>query len=164
MEISGKTFIVTGGASGLGRATAEAILAAGGNAVLLDVNAETGRAAERPLVAAVFVNRLRVGMKLQTDPTVIYGIPNFNGNLTRKDLARPTPFNTYTNTGLTLGPIANPGARSIVAALNPAPANYLFFVSKNDGTHEFSATIGEHNRAVEQYQKRGPRQPPRKAA
>ena len=128
------------------------------------IEKETGQDAERPLISAVFHNRLRKGMLLQSDPTVIYGIPNFNGNLTRKDLARPTRFNTYTNTGLPPGPIANPGARSIVAALNPAPVSYLFFVSKNDGTHQFSATIGEHNRAVEHYQKRIARQPARKAA
>jgi len=128
------------------------------------IEKETGQDAERPLISAVFHNRLRKGMLLQSDPTVIYGIPNFNGNLTRKDLARPTRFNTYTNTGLPPGPIANPGARSILAALNPAPVNYIYFVSKNDGTHQFSATLGEHNRAVEHYQKRGARQPARKAA
>lgn len=128
------------------------------------IEKETGQDAERPLISAVFHNRLRKGMLLQSDPTVIYGIPNFNGNLTRKDLARPTRFNTYTNTGLPPGPIANPGARSIMAALNPAPVNYLFFVSKNDGTHQFSATIGEHNRAVEHYQKKGAKPNSRKAA
>lgn len=128
------------------------------------IEKETGQDAERPLISAVFHNRLRRGMLLQSDPTVIYGIPNFNGNLTRKDLARPTRFNTYTNTGLPPGPIASPGARSIQAALNPAPVNYLFFVSRNDGTHQFSATLGEHTRAVEQYQKKSTRQPAKKAA
>jgi len=128
------------------------------------IEKETGQDAERPLISAVFHNRLRKGVPLQSDPTVIYGIPNFNGNLTRKDLARPTPYNTYTNPKLPPGPIANPGARSIQAALNPAPVNYLFFVSKNDGTHQFSTTLPEHNRAVEHYQKRIARQPARKAA
>jgi UPF0755 protein len=128
------------------------------------IEKETGRDAERPLISAVFHNRLRKGMLLQSDPTVIYGIPNFNGNLTRANLAKPTPFNTYTHAGLPPSPIANPGARSIVAALNPAPVKYLFFVSKNDGTHQFSATIGEHNRAVDHYQKKIARHPARKAA
>lgn len=121
------------------------------------IEKEAGRDVERPVISAVFHNRLKRGMLLQSDPTVIYGIPNFSGNLTRKDLARPTPFNTYTNTGLPPGPIANPGAWSIQAALNPASVNYLFFVSKNDGTHHFSATLGEHNRAVEEYQRKGAR-------
>ena len=128
------------------------------------IEKETGQDAERPLISAVFHNRLRKGMLLQSDPTVIYGIPDFNGNLTRADLARPTRFNTYTNTGLPPGPIASPGVRSIQAALNPAPVNYLFFVSKNDGTHQFSATLGEHTRAVEQYQKKSTRQTAKKAA
>ena len=128
------------------------------------IEKETGQDAERPLISAVFHNRLRKGLHLQSDPTVIYGIPNFNGNLTRADLARPTPFNTYTSAGLPPGPIANPGTKSIIAALNPAPVNYLFFVSKNDGTHQFSATLGEHNRAVDHYQKKGARQHTRKAA
>lgn len=130
------------------------------------IEKETGQDAERPLISAVFHNRLRKGLLLQSDPTVIYGIPDFNGNLTRADLAKRTPFNTYTNAGLPPGPIANPGARSIMAALNPAPVNYLFFVSKNDGTHQFSATLGEHNRAVDHYQKqrRGARQAAKGAA
>ena len=122
------------------------------------IEKEAARDVERPVISAVFHNRLTRGMLLQSDPTVIYGIPNFSGNLTRKDLARPTPFNTYRNRELPPGPIANPGASSIQAALNPAPVNYLFFVSKNDGTHHFSVTLGEHNRAVEQYQKKGARE------
>jgi UPF0755 protein len=127
------------------------------------IEKETGQDAERPLISAVFHNRLRKGLPLQSDPTVIYGIPNFNGNLTRADLARPTPFNTYTIPGLPPRPIASPGARSIQAALNPAPVKYLYFVSKNDGTHQFSATIGEHNQAVEKYQKKSARQTAKKA-
>ncbi len=128
------------------------------------IEKETGQDAERPLVSAVFHNRLRRGLPLQSDPTVIYGIPNFNGNLTRADLARRTPFNTYRIKKLPPGPIANPGVKSIQAALNPAPVKYLYFVSKNDGTHQFSATIQEHNRAVEKYQKRRTRQHAKKAA
>ncbi len=126
------------------------------------IEKETGQDAERPVISAVFHNRLKRGMPLQSDPTVIYDIPNFTGNLTRADLTRHTPFNTYTSTGLPPGPIANPGARSVMAALNPAPVDYLFFVSKNDGTHHFSATLDEHNRAVQRYQKR--RRGARKAA
>jgi UPF0755 protein len=128
------------------------------------IEKETGQDAERPLISAVFHNRLRKGLPLQSDPTVIYGIPNFNGNLTRADLARPTPFNTYINPKLPPGPIANPSVKSILAALNPAPVAYLYFVSKNDGTHQFSATIQEHNRAVEKYQKRSAKPSSRKAA
>ena len=128
------------------------------------IEKETGQDAERPLISAVFHNRLRKGVPLQSDPTVIYGIPNFNGNLTRKDLTRRTPFNTYTIAGLPPGPIASPGGKSILAALNPAPVNYIFFVSRNDGTHQFSVTLPEHNRAVDHYQKRGAKQHSRKAA
>jgi UPF0755 protein len=129
------------------------------------IEKETGRDDERPLISAVFHNRLKKRFPLQSDPTVIYGIRNFSGNLTRKDLGRPTPYNTYTKLGLPPSPIANPGVRSIQAALNPAPVKYLYFVSKNDGSHHFSITVAEHNRAVERYQKRGARHPaPRKAA
>jgi UPF0755 protein len=91
---------------------------------------------------------------LQSDPTVIYGIQNFNGNLTKADLETKTPFNTYLIRGLPPQPIANPGEDSIKAVLYPSPEKYLYFVSKNDGTHHFSATLKEHNRAVNRYQKR----------
>jgi len=129
------------------------------------IEKETGRDDERPLISAVFHNRLKKRYPLQSDPTVIYGIRNFSGNLTRKDLGRRTPFNTYTMLGLPPTPIANPGLQSIQAALNPAPVKYLYFVSKNDGSHHFSVTVAEHNRAVERYQKRGVRRTaPRKAA
>jgi UPF0755 protein len=128
------------------------------------IEKETGQDEERPLISAVFHNRLKRRLPLQSDPTVIYGITNFNGNLTRADLTRRTPFNTYTSTGLPLGPIASPGSKSIIAALNPAPVDYIFFVSKNDGTHQFSTTLAEHNRAVGRYQKRGARPVVRKAA
>lgn len=117
------------------------------------VEKETGKPAERPLIAAVFANRLRLGMPLQSDPTVIYGIADFNGDLTRADLQRPTPYNTYVVRGLPPGPIANPGLAAIDAVLSPATSNALYFVSRNDGSHEFSDTLTEHNRAVDRYQR-----------
>jgi UPF0755 protein len=119
------------------------------------VEKETGKAAERPLIAAVFVNRLRVGMPLQSDPTVIYSLPAFDGNLTRADLANPSPYNTYVARGLPPGPIANPGLAAIDAALAPAESTALYFVSRNDGSHEFSTTLADHNRAVARYQRGG---------
>ena len=118
------------------------------------VEKETGRAEERPVIASVFSNRLKKRMRLESDPTVIYGIENFNGNLTKKDLRRPSPYNTYTERGLPAGPIANPGIDSIRAVLYPSNTDFLFFVSKNDGTHYFSKTLREHNRAVRKYQKK----------
>ncbi|HSH12806.1 MAG TPA: endolytic transglycosylase MltG [Desulfurivibrionaceae bacterium] len=117
------------------------------------VEKETGLASERPLIARVFLNRLRDGMKLQTDPTVIYGIKDFNGNLTRLDLQTHTPYNTYLITGLPPGPIANPGRAAIQAVMAPTAGDYYYFVSKNDGSHYFSKTLLEHNRAVSQFQK-----------
>lgn len=117
------------------------------------VERETGLAAERPLIAAVFVNRLKRGMRLQTDPTVIYGMgERFDGNLRKKDLSADTPWNTYTRDGLPPTPIAMPGAASLKAAVNPAEAGYLYFVSRGDGSHEFTRTLEEHNRAVAKYQ------------
>ena len=121
------------------------------------IEKETGQSRERPLIASVFLNRLKKGMRLESDPTVIYGIKNFGGNLTRKDLSKPTPYNTYVIKGLPLGPIANPGKEAIKAVLYPADTDYLYFVSKNDGSHHFSKTLAEHNRAVKIYQKRGHR-------
>lgn len=118
------------------------------------VEKETGQGTERPLIASVFLNRLKKRMRLASDPTVIYGITDFNGNLTRKDLEAKTPYNTYVNYGLPPGPIANPGLASIKAVLYPAHTDYLYFVSKNDGSHQFSKTLTEHNRAVQTYQKR----------
>ncbi|MEW6266464.1 MAG: endolytic transglycosylase MltG [Thermodesulfobacteriota bacterium] len=117
------------------------------------VEKETGAAAERPLVASVFHNRLAKGMKLETDPTVIYGLKSFDGNLTKKDLQTPSPYNTYLIPGLPPGPICSPGEASLKAVLEPAKSDYLFFVSRNDGTHQFSRTLAEHNKAVDQYQK-----------
>lgn len=116
------------------------------------IEKETGAASERPLISSVFHNRLKKNMRLESDPTVIYGIKDFDGNIRRKDLRTLTPYNTYQIKGLPLGPIANPGALSLHAALNPAHSEYLFFVSKKDSTHQFSKTIQEHNRAVKKYQ------------
>jgi len=118
------------------------------------IEKETGDEAERPLVSAVFHNRLKDRIPLQSDPTVIYGMKNFKGNLTRRDLRNRSPYNTYLIQGLPPGPICNPGHSSLWAALFPAEVSYLYFVSKNDGTHVFSETIGEHNRAVNLYQRR----------
>ncbi len=118
------------------------------------IEKETGAGDERPQISSVFHNRLKKRIPLQSDPTVIYGLTNFDGNLHKKDLSHPSPYNTYRWTGLPPGPIASPGAQSIRAALYPVPSAYLYFVSKNDGTHHFSATLVEHNKAVEKYQKR----------
>ncbi len=119
------------------------------------VEKETGLAEERPVIASVFLNRLKQGMRLESDPTVIYGIKDFNGNLTRKDLRKPTLYNTYVIQGLPIGPIANPGLEAIKAVLFPEETDYLYFVSKNDGSHHFSKTLSEHNKAVRLYQRRG---------
>ncbi|MGD2124770.1 MAG: endolytic transglycosylase MltG [Desulfobacteraceae bacterium] len=123
------------------------------------VEKETGRPEERPTIASVFLNRLKRGMRLESDPTVIYGLKNFNGNLRKRDLGKRTPYNTYMIRGLPPGPIANPGLESIKAVIYPAKTKYLYFVSKNDGSHHFSKTLSEHNRAVEIYQKRKRRRP-----
>ena len=125
------------------------------------VEKETSRAAERSLISAVFHNRLRIRMPLQSDPTVIYGIlytrGSFDGNLRKRDLTTDTPYNTYRRRGLPPGPIASTTIESIRAVLAPADVPYLYFVSKNDGTHQFSKTLREHTRAVNQYQRRGAR-------
>lgn len=118
------------------------------------IQKEAGNEAEMPLISAVFHNRLKRGMLLQADPTVIYGIPQFDGNLTRKDLQTDTPYNTYVNPGLPPGPIANPGLAAIEAAIAPADESYLYFVATGDGAHYFSHTLREHNRAVRRYQLR----------
>lgn len=116
------------------------------------IEKETGLKSEMPLVAAVFRNRLKRKMPLQSDPTVIYGIEHFDGNLTRRHLERQNPYNTYLNRGLPPGPICSPGLDALQAALNPAPVMYLYFVSRNDGSHHFSETLPEHSRAVRKYQ------------
>ena len=118
------------------------------------VEKETGKAADRTMVASVFNNRLRVGMPLQTDPTVIYGMgAAFDGNLRKKDLQTDTPWNTYTRGGLPPTPIAMPGKQSLLAAVQPAPGKALYFVSRGDGSSQFSASLDEHNRAVNKYQR-----------
>jgi UPF0755 protein len=121
------------------------------------VEKETARSEERPLVAAVYTNRLRIGMGMQCDPTVIYALERagkYTGNLTREDLQFDSPYNTYRYAGLPPGPIANPGRASIEAASAPEDVPYLYFVSRNDGSHVFSATLDEHNRNVFEYQKK----------
>ena len=121
------------------------------------VEKETGAQTDRRKVASVFHNRLRIGMRLQTDPTVIYGLgPSFDGNLRKADLLHDTPYNTYTRVGLPPTPIAMPGKSALQAAANPEPGNALYFVAKGDGLSQFSATLDEHNRAVNRYQRGKP--------
>jgi UPF0755 protein len=119
------------------------------------VEKETGKSEERPLIAAVYTNRLRIGMGLQCDPTVIYALQRanrYNGNLTREDLQFDSPYNTYRYAGLPPGPIANPGRASLEAAAHPADVSYLYFVSRGDGSHAFATTLDEHNRNVFEFQ------------
>ncbi len=118
------------------------------------VEKETGRADDRPMVASVFLNRLRIGMPLQTDPTVIYGLgEGFDGNLRKRDLLADTPYNTYTRGGLPPTPIAMPGKASLFAAARPAASKALYFVARGDGSSQFSDTLQDHNRAVNKYQR-----------
>jgi UPF0755 protein len=118
------------------------------------VEKETGAPSDRTMIAAVFVNRLRKGMLLQTDPTVIYGMGDkFDGNLRKRDLRADSPYNTYTRRGLTPTPIALPGLAALQATLHPAQTNALYFVSRGDGSSQFSSTLTAHNRAVNRYQK-----------
>lgn len=118
------------------------------------IEKETGQKSERNMIASVFVNRLRLGMLLQTDPTVIYGMGDkFKGNIRKRDLETDTPYNTYTRAGLPPTPIALPGAESLAAAMNPAASNALYFVARGDGSSEFSANLADHNRAVNKFQR-----------
>jgi UPF0755 protein len=122
------------------------------------VEKETGQKSERSMIAGVFVNRLKTGMLLQTDPTVIYGLgQKYDGKIHKKDLETDTPYNTYTRAGLPPTPIALPGVQSLAAALTPAKTDALYFVSRGDGTSHFSASLNEHNKAVNQYQRQGSR-------
>ena len=116
------------------------------------IEKETGAAFERPIISSVFHNRLKKKMRLESDPTVIYGINNFDGNLTKKHLSTPTPYNTYKIRGLPIGPIANPGRESLEAALYPENTSYIYFVSRKDSTHQFSTNLKQHNLAVRKYQ------------
>ena len=119
------------------------------------VEKETARSEERPLVAAVYANRLRIGMPLQCDPTVIYALTRagrYNGNIHKDDLAFDSPYNTYRYPGLPPGPIASPGRASLEAAVHPSDASFLYFVSRNDGSHEFARSLEEHNRNVQKFQ------------
>jgi UPF0755 protein len=121
------------------------------------VELETGQLGERPRIAAVFLNRLQKGMLLQTDPTVIYALKKagrWDGNIRKRDLQLDSPYNTYRHAGLPPGPIGCPGREAILAVVDPAPTRALYFVSRNDGTHQFSETLAEHNRAVDRYQRR----------
>ncbi|GAB3471414.1 endolytic transglycosylase MltG [Polaromonas eurypsychrophila] len=118
------------------------------------IEKETGKPTDRPEIGGVFVNRLRIGMLLQTDPTVIYGLgEQFDGNLRRRDLQTDTPYNTYTRGGLPPTPIAMPGKESLLAAVKPAPTKALYFVARGDGSSQFSSSLDEHNRAVNKYQR-----------
>ena len=118
------------------------------------IEKETGKGDERKHISSVFHNRLHKNMRLQTDPTVIYAIQGFDGNIRKKDLSIDSPYNTYRYKGLPPGPIASPGLKSIIAALNPIKTNHLYFVSRKDGSHHFSSSLKEHNRAVRKYQLR----------
>lgn len=118
------------------------------------VEKETGKASDRAQIAGVFINRLRVGMPLQTDPSVIYGMGDrFDGNLRKRDLQADTPYNTYTRNGLPPTPIAMPGKAALLAAVQPAPTKALYFVARGDGSSHFSSSLDEHNRAVNKYQR-----------
>ena len=118
------------------------------------IEKETGVDSERKIISSVFHNRLRKNMRLQTDPTVIYAMEKFDGNIRKRDLKIDSPYNTYRHKGLPPGPIANPGLKSIVAAISPIESDHLYFVSRQDGSHHFSSTLIEHNRAVQKYQLR----------
>ncbi len=124
------------------------------------VEKETGRAEERPMIAGAFINRLRINMKLQTDPTVIYGLgERFDGNLRKRDLLTDTPYNSYTRKGLPPTPIAMPGGEALRATLHPADTRALYFVSRGDGSHVFSDNLSDHNQAVIKYQLKGRARP-----
>jgi UPF0755 protein len=116
------------------------------------IGKESGDDAEKPMISAVFHNRLRKKMRIQSDPTAVYDLDNFEGKILRSHLKRKSPYNTYVRKGLPPGPIANPGLTSLKAVLYPTDVNYLYFVSKKDGTHYFSNSLAEHNQAIKRYQ------------
>lgn len=115
------------------------------------IEKEAVSADEKPLISSVFHNRLRIGMPLQSDPTAVYGVRAFSGKVSKADIQRPSSYNTYLNKGLPPGPIGNPGMDAVRAAINPAKTDYLYFVARLDGTHQFSRNLAEHNRAVDRY-------------
>lgn len=115
------------------------------------IEKEAVTADEKPLIASVFYNRLRIGMPLQSDPTAVYKVRAFTGKVSKDDIQHASPYNTYLNKGLPPGPIGNPGRGALQAAMNPAATDYLYFVARQDGTHYFSRTLDEHNRAVVRY-------------
>lgn len=117
------------------------------------IEKEAVSAEEKPLISSVFHNRLRVGMPLQSDPTAVYGVRAFSGKVSKADIQRPSPYNTYLNKGLPPGPIGNPGKDAVHAALKPAITDFMYFVARMDGTHQFSRNLAEHNRAVKNYLK-----------
>jgi len=123
------------------------------------IEREAVSAEEKPLIASVFLNRLRIGMPLQSDPTAIYGVRVFGGTVTKKDLLRSSPYNTYRIKGLPPGPIGNPGFETLQAVLQPAKTDYLYFVARKDGTHQFSRTLAEHNQGVNRFLKKGNKKP-----
>lgn len=115
------------------------------------IEKEAVSSAEKPLISSVFHNRLQIGMPLQSDPTAVYGVRAFSGRVSKADIQRPSPYNTYLNKGLPPGPIGNPGMDALLAAMNPAKTDFLYFVARKDGTHQFSRNLAEHNRAVVRY-------------
>jgi UPF0755 protein len=117
------------------------------------IEKEAVSAEEKPLISSVFHNRLRIGMPLQSDPTAVYGVRAFSGKVSKEDIQRPSPYNTYLTRGLPPGPIGNPGRDAVTAAMNPATSDFLYFVARQDGTHQFSKNLADHNRAVARYLK-----------
>ncbi len=142
-----KKYVAIAGTGGAGRSRHDVVTLAS------MIEKEAKSPAEQPLISSVFHNRLAVGMPLQSDPTAVYGLRAFGGTVTRADILRPSPYNTYLRRGLPPGPIGNPGAAALAAALHPARTSYLYFVARQDGTHHFSRTLDEHNRAVQRYLK-----------
>ena len=117
------------------------------------IEKEAVSADEKPLISSVFHNRLRIGMPLQSDPTAIYGVRSFSGKVSKTDIQRDSRYNTYLHKGLPPGPIGNPGIDAVTAAMNPAKTDYLYFVARQDGTHQFSRNLADHNQAVARYLK-----------